>query len=240
MFTENDTQAPYEQRQWFCRLDEDPAAVITARALVGTVLAGWDTDLVEDAILVTSELVTNAIAHGAAPVTLTVTVRTEPEPTVILDVADASPTCPSRTFPARSATSACGSPKSSPASPSTPPRPARPYAPSSSSSTHRRTGDPGTPREPRRPGPSSDTAHVPIGRTRSMADHPQLGVYDLAYVCGGPSRVVTVADSRSPPTSRSPSHAHCIGSESSGARPEMRSKRPCWRRFPRRAGRSAH
>ncbi|WP_433179718.1 TIGR04222 domain-containing membrane protein [Actinoallomurus sp. CA-150999] len=26
-----------------------------------------------------------------------------------------------------------------------------------------------------------------------MADHPQLGVYDLAYICGGPTRVVTVA-----------------------------------------------
>jgi anti-sigma regulatory factor (Ser/Thr protein kinase) len=99
MFAENDTHTPYEQRQWFCRLDEDPAAVITARALVGTVLAGWDTDLVEDAVLVTSELVTNAIAHGTAPVTLTVTVRTEPEPTVILDVADASPELPEQDLP---------------------------------------------------------------------------------------------------------------------------------------------
>ncbi|MEV5704677.1 ATP-binding protein [Actinoallomurus sp. NPDC052274] len=99
MFAENDVQAPHGERQWFCRLDEDPAAVITARTLVGTVLAGWDTDLVEDAILVTSELVTNAIAHGDAPVTLTVTVRTEPEPTVVLDVADASPDLPVQDLP---------------------------------------------------------------------------------------------------------------------------------------------
>lgn len=26
-----------------------------------------------------------------------------------------------------------------------------------------------------------------------MADHPQLDVYELAYICGGPNRVVTVA-----------------------------------------------
>ncbi|MEV0399695.1 ATP-binding protein [Actinoallomurus sp. NPDC050550] len=58
-----------------------------------------DTDLAEDAILVTSELVTNAIAHGAAPVTLTVTERTEPERTVILDVADASPDLPVQDLP---------------------------------------------------------------------------------------------------------------------------------------------
>ncbi|GAA4635703.1 hypothetical protein GCM10023196_082230 [Actinoallomurus vinaceus] len=97
MFAENDTRAP--QRQWSCRLDEDPAAVITARALVGTVLTGRHTDLVDDAVLVTSELVTNAIAHGAPPVTLTVTVRTEPEPTVILDVTDTSPDLPIQDLP---------------------------------------------------------------------------------------------------------------------------------------------
>src|SRR5262249_13383205 len=66
---------------------------------VATVLTGWDTDLTEDAVLVTSELVTNAIAHGNAPVTLTITVRTEPEPTVILDVADASPDLPVQDLP---------------------------------------------------------------------------------------------------------------------------------------------
>ncbi|MEV0406465.1 ATP-binding protein [Actinoallomurus sp. NPDC050550] len=99
MFTENHTQTPNGQRQWSCRLDEDPAAVITARTLVATVLTSWDTDLIEDAILVTSELVTNAIAHGNAPVTLTITVRTEPEPTVILDVTDASPDLPVQDLP---------------------------------------------------------------------------------------------------------------------------------------------
>ncbi|MEV5750220.1 ATP-binding protein [Actinoallomurus sp. NPDC052308] len=99
MHAENDTRPPYEQRQWFCRLDEDPAAVVTARALVGTVLAGWDAELVEDAVLVTSELVTNALAHGDAPVTLAVTVRKEPEPTVILEVADASPELPVQELP---------------------------------------------------------------------------------------------------------------------------------------------
>ncbi|GAA4617590.1 hypothetical protein GCM10023195_78600 [Actinoallomurus liliacearum] len=99
MVTDGETQVPYEQRQWVCRLDQDPEAVITARALTGTVLAGWDADLVEDAILVTSELVTNALAHGSAPVTLAITVRTEPEPTVILDVTDASPVLPVQDLP---------------------------------------------------------------------------------------------------------------------------------------------
>ncbi|MEV5710266.1 TIGR04222 domain-containing membrane protein [Actinoallomurus sp. NPDC052274] len=30
-------------------------------------------------------------------------------------------------------------------------------------------------------------------RKMVMADQPQLGVYDLAYICGGPTRVITVA-----------------------------------------------
>ena len=99
MFPDHDTYAPYEQRQWVCRLDDDPEAVVTARNLTSVVLAGWDTDLVEDAALVTSELVTNAIRHGAPPVTLTVTVRTEPEPTVVLDIADGSPDLPVQDLP---------------------------------------------------------------------------------------------------------------------------------------------
>ncbi|WP_433190949.1 ATP-binding protein [Actinoallomurus sp. CA-150999] len=44
-------------------------------------------------------MVTNALTHGTAPVTLTITVRTEPEPTVILDIADTSPDLPVQDLP---------------------------------------------------------------------------------------------------------------------------------------------
>lgn len=56
-----------------CRFDEDPAAVRTARRLVAEALAEWSrSDLLDDAVLIASELVTNALAHGAAPVTIAV------------------------------------------------------------------------------------------------------------------------------------------------------------------------
>jgi hypothetical protein len=99
MSAENPTCTPAGQRTWSCRLDEDPQAVITARALAGTVLTGRDPALAEDAVLVTSELVTNALAHGAPPVTLAITVGTGPQPTLIIDVADASPDLPVQDLP---------------------------------------------------------------------------------------------------------------------------------------------
>ncbi|MFL6052245.1 MAG: ATP-binding protein [Actinoallomurus sp.] len=89
---------PREQ-QWSCCLDGDPQAVVTARALATAVLLGWDADLVEDAVLVTSELVTNAIAHGAAPVTVALTVRNGEEPAIVIDVTDASPDLPVQDLP---------------------------------------------------------------------------------------------------------------------------------------------
>ena len=55
---------------------------------------GWDTGLIEDVVLVASEPVANVIAHGSAPVTFTVTVRTAPEPAVVIGVADTSPALP--------------------------------------------------------------------------------------------------------------------------------------------------
>ncbi len=78
-----DIHASREQRQWCCRLDGDPAAVITApdsdrdRAWPAGTPTWWRTPSWSPAT--------------APPVTFTVTVRTEPEPTVILDVADVSP-----------------------------------------------------------------------------------------------------------------------------------------------------
>ncbi|MEV5752628.1 ATP-binding protein [Actinoallomurus sp. NPDC052308] len=87
------------EKQWSCRLDGDPYAVVTARALAAAVLLGWDADLVEDVVLVTSELVTNAIAHGAAPVTLALTVRSGNKVAVVIDVTDASPELPVQDLP---------------------------------------------------------------------------------------------------------------------------------------------
>ncbi|WP_433182021.1 ATP-binding protein [Actinoallomurus sp. CA-150999] len=98
MSPDRSTSASHEQ-QWSCRLDGDPQAVVTARALTTAVLLGWDADLVEDAVLVTSELVTNAIAHGAAPVTLAITVRNGQELAITIDVTDASPDLPVQHLP---------------------------------------------------------------------------------------------------------------------------------------------
>jgi anti-sigma regulatory factor (Ser/Thr protein kinase) len=92
-------QTPFEQRQWSRCLDGDPQAVITARDLTSAALHGWDAGLVGDAVLVTSELVTNAIAHGTAPVTIMLTVRREPEPAIVIDVTDASPDLPVQHLP---------------------------------------------------------------------------------------------------------------------------------------------
>jgi anti-sigma regulatory factor (Ser/Thr protein kinase) len=99
MVGDRSTQVPYEQREWCRQLDGDPNAVVTARTLTAAVLRGQNAELIDDAVLVTSELVTNAIAHGAAPVSITVTVRTGPEPSLIIDVSDGSPDLPAQHLP---------------------------------------------------------------------------------------------------------------------------------------------
>ncbi|WP_329259552.1 ATP-binding protein [Actinoallomurus sp. NBC_01490] len=93
------TTGPSREQQWSCRLDRDPYAVVTARSLATAVLLGWDSGLVEDVVLVTSELVTNAIAHGAAPVTFALTVRKVEEPAIVIDVSDASADLPVQDLP---------------------------------------------------------------------------------------------------------------------------------------------
>ncbi|MEV5709516.1 ATP-binding protein [Actinoallomurus sp. NPDC052274] len=93
------TAGPSREQQWSCRLDGDPYAVVTARSLATAVLLGWNADLVEDVFLVTSELVTNAIAHGAAPVTYALTVRKGEEPAIVIDVTDASADLPVQDLP---------------------------------------------------------------------------------------------------------------------------------------------
>ena len=74
----------------------DPAAPYTARRLVCLLLPQWglaDEAVLGDAALVMSELVTNAVVHGAgAGGTVTVGVQAGPE--LVLWVADASPGVP--------------------------------------------------------------------------------------------------------------------------------------------------
>ncbi|WP_205697892.1 SpoIIE family protein phosphatase [Conexibacter sp. SYSU D00693] len=55
-------------------LDARPSAVREGRAAVSATLTGWHVagDVVADAVLVASELVTNAVLHGAAPIELRV------------------------------------------------------------------------------------------------------------------------------------------------------------------------
>lgn len=52
-------------------LDPDPAAIRRARKMVGDQLCAWGMSaLVDDAELITSELVTNAMAHGGGVIEL--------------------------------------------------------------------------------------------------------------------------------------------------------------------------
>ena len=75
-------------------LGNEPSAPSTARTFVRSVLeaAGAGDDVVDTAVLVVSELVTNAVLHTDGPVA--VEVRTEPGP-VRIAVLDAAPTAPS-------------------------------------------------------------------------------------------------------------------------------------------------
>jgi anti-sigma regulatory factor (Ser/Thr protein kinase) len=62
------------------QLDHTPESAPRARAAVRAFvvenwLAAQDPEAVDDALLVTSELVTNALRHGGAPVVLTASVR---------------------------------------------------------------------------------------------------------------------------------------------------------------------
>ncbi|MFI6502351.1 ATP-binding protein [Nonomuraea typhae] len=83
--------APWKDRNVFrWRLDQEPQEVGRARDGVRKALAGYELPvaLVDDVELVVSELVTNSIVHGAAPVTLTVQVWHD---RIRVCVTDASP-----------------------------------------------------------------------------------------------------------------------------------------------------
>lgn len=85
-----------ETRQRRRRLDGDPCAVRTARALVAEALHAWGrTGLLDDAALVVSELVTNALVHGAPPVMLMLNCDND----LIIEVADAGGDLPVKRLP---------------------------------------------------------------------------------------------------------------------------------------------
>lgn len=75
-------------------LEPSPEAVSRARRTVHDTLAVWGLDeLVDDMVLVASELVTNALQHAAGPIVMVLQQRDE---TVFVEVADVSPALPVR------------------------------------------------------------------------------------------------------------------------------------------------
>ena len=69
-----------------------PEAAAAARRFVRDTLATWPlsgpdaTDLVDDAVLLTSELVTNAVVHAGTPVQVTCRLADSAVEVVVLDV----------------------------------------------------------------------------------------------------------------------------------------------------------
>ncbi|MEV7967626.1 ATP-binding protein [Sphaerisporangium sp. NPDC088356] len=62
---------PRGHRTMSCELPSDRAIVAKARDMVRRTLTSWGLpDLMDDAVLMVSELVSNAIAHGAPPIRL--------------------------------------------------------------------------------------------------------------------------------------------------------------------------
>jgi anti-sigma regulatory factor (Ser/Thr protein kinase) len=63
--------AATRERQATCRLRRDPAQVDQARRLVHESLAWWGLyDYIDDTVLIISELVTNALRHGAGTISI--------------------------------------------------------------------------------------------------------------------------------------------------------------------------
>lgn len=75
-------------------LASETSAAATARSLLRSELSSQPADLIEDAELVVSELVSNAVRHGSGPITLTLE---ESDSGVRLCVSSASATDPTLT-----------------------------------------------------------------------------------------------------------------------------------------------
>jgi hypothetical protein len=83
----------------FCRrLDEDPHPVRLGRRMLDDALAAWNAEhWLDDARIVTSELVTNSGKHGAPPIFLALSIEPDPEsarPALMITVTDASTDMP--------------------------------------------------------------------------------------------------------------------------------------------------
>lgn len=79
----------HESRQAEVRLPGEPTSVPTARRFVREVLRGWSQeDVMDDAMLVVSELITNAVLHTQGEVT--VGLRVLPDGSVQVEVLDTS------------------------------------------------------------------------------------------------------------------------------------------------------
>lgn len=81
--------------QYEVLLDPDPVEAGRARVALTDVLLAWGLELLlDDAVIVVSELVANAIVHTHAPVLLRISVRDDG--VLHLDVSDTSPQPPER------------------------------------------------------------------------------------------------------------------------------------------------
>ncbi|WP_030810603.1 ATP-binding protein [Streptomyces sp. NRRL S-337] len=76
-----------------CPLPHIPEAVSVVRRRVRTVLAGWNLtpDLAEDALLVVSELVTNAVVHARPPAVLRLSRIVDGRDALRVEVTDTGP-----------------------------------------------------------------------------------------------------------------------------------------------------
>lgn len=82
-----------ETAEHVCALPQTPEAVAAVRRGVRQVLKEWGLmDIAEDALLVTSELVTNALLHALPPATLRLSrFRSDGRQTLRVDVTDLGP-----------------------------------------------------------------------------------------------------------------------------------------------------
>lgn len=93
----NDQGADGGARTRRLALDRATGAIAVSRSFVHQVLAAWawpDGRPTDDALLVVSELVTNAVRHGGGPTSLTLT--HEPVGCLRIEIEDASPEAPRR------------------------------------------------------------------------------------------------------------------------------------------------